>query len=74
MNTCGTCRYFGEAKEDEFNIPLAFHVCRLIQQRTLIHPPKPRDVAVVVDSSDEYAALCVTKEFGCNQWAEKQPD
>jgi hypothetical protein len=77
MNTCGTCKHFGDpvTDDDPVNyVPTGYHICRLItehehmSERTATSPP-----ALVVDASGYYAALCITEEFGCNQWAEKQP-
>lgn len=68
MNTCGTCKYLGEPATNDYN-PEGYHICSLIEH---VQPyPIPKDVAVVVDASGYYAALCVKEEFGCNQWEAK---
>jgi hypothetical protein len=72
MNTCGTCKYFGNPVDDnqqDWRVPDGYHVCRLIQDLNDGQQPKP---ALVIDASGYYAALCVKDEFGCNQWT--QPD
>lgn len=86
MNTCGTCKYFGEAREvDLFSVdsddnyhelPSAqYHICELIKHINGHGSDNPsvQLVAGVSDASGYHAALCVTDEFGCNQWAEKLP-
>lgn len=77
MNICGTCKYFGpeikgsdddEDVGDSLNIPRGYHRCMLIERTAPGHIAT--EVAVVVDASGYYAALCVKEEFGCNQWKE----
>ena len=31
----------------------------------------PEELAYVVDGSGYYAALCVSEDFGCSQWAQE---
>lgn len=72
MNTCGTCKHFGDPIEDASDshyIPTGYHVCRLIKQGE--RGEQVDDAALVVDASGYYAALCIKEEFGCNQWAER---
>jgi hypothetical protein len=76
MNTCGTCKYFGASRKltlpepdrREDNGP--YKVCGLIEQLDS-RPIVSAYMAYVVDGSGYYAALCVSEDFGCNQWAEK---
>ena len=72
MNTCGTCKYFGVDRKgmrpgadttESIYIPAPYKVCGFMEM-------EPTDaVACVVDGSGFYAALCVSEDFGCNQWA-----
>jgi hypothetical protein len=76
MNTCGTCKYFGEKLEGRYHddvddiVESDFHVCDLIlhNEDGLSKWPVP---AYVIDGSGYYASLCVREEFGCNQWKAK---
>lgn len=77
MNTCGTCKYFGEPvtelqryDDDTLDpIPSKFHKCELLK---MIRGEDEQDrlaiPAAVIDGSGYFAALCVKEEFGCNQW------
>lgn len=77
MNTCGTCKYFGEACEisrydDDVETVTHYHVCDLVKQINGYgddEVPFRQYLAGVKDGSGYFAALCVTDEFGCNQWA-----
>lgn len=77
MNTCGTCKYFGERYEtcewDENGDEIAinkFHVCELLKHMN--GSPRHYDgPAGVVDGSGYHATFCVSEEFGCNQWTPK---
>ena len=82
MNTCGTCKYFGRAREqglftEDGNYEeqsAQYHVCDLIQHINGYDretTPNSQQVAGVIDGSGWFAALCVTDEFGCNQWTAK---
>lgn len=71
MNTCGTCKYFGDPVRDgNQHVPTGYHVCAWIKQWDDYGPP-PDASAVVVDGSGYFAALCVVEDFGCNKWAAK---
>lgn len=74
MNTCGTCKFFGPSISDEDQaveeLPTKYHRCTLLGH---LNDYRRRGNAVervagVVDGSGYHAALCVTEEFGCNQW------
>lgn len=78
MNTCGSCKYFGkrierddgeEVTAEEIYVPEIYHVCELVEHFEAYQLPKPAPIAIVVDGSGYFAALCVKEEFGCNQWA-----
>jgi hypothetical protein len=79
MNTCGTCKFFGKLvpsgdwddRGDE--IPSKFHACQLVKHLKHQDDTEKDNVAVVMDGSGYYAALCVSEEFGCNQWQEALP-
>ena len=68
MNTCGTCRYFGD--------PLTVNRCNMGYRQCayiLHYEGKLREGpaqkhAYTIDSSDYYATLCVAEDFGCNLW------
>ena len=72
MNTCGTCKYFGARVEDEaegympLNTPEAYHICKYLSQA--VYGDDFKQPAHVIDGSGYYAALCVSPEYGCNQW------
>ncbi len=80
MQTCGTCRFikreereltrWDDAKGDEE--VAVFHVCGRLAHLNHYRDEKERklsdQVAGIVDGSGYFAALCVTDEFGCNQW------
>lgn len=76
MNTCGTCKYFGELheetvyREDADEIICKYHICDLLTHLNDCDPGKleRQELAGVIDGSGYYAAFCVTDEFGCNQW------
>lgn len=79
MNTCGTCKHFGELvylsyfdeAKDETVENKRLHVCRLLRQLNSIEEnikASILDPAGVIDASGYYAAFCVSEEFGCNQW------
>ena len=80
MNTCGTCKFFGKQIVDDGwdgyspEGQTRFHKCELIRQLNKYDEDrraKESDVAVTMDGSGYFAALCVSEEFGCNQWQEK---
>lgn len=81
MNTCGTCKYFGEARsfeewredEDEERVTLRLHKCELLKHLNGGDNEQFAwtDPAGVIDGSGYHAALCVSEEFGCNQWKPK---
>lgn len=81
MNTCGTCKHFGELitryldresehGDDEPNTK--FHQCLLLthlnesRYTPLNAPPLPNVAAGVIDGSGYHAVFCVSEEFGCN--------
>ena len=82
--TCGTCRFFGKVAhsedeplsrgQDEAMQPGRYHFCELIKHRNGYREipsqtgAAPTDGAIVIDGSGYFAALCVSEEFGCNQW------
>lgn len=76
MNTCGTCKYFGAARKltlhepdlREANGP--YKVCGLIEHHDY-RSSLEGVLAYVVDGSGYYAALCVSEDFGCSQWAQE---
>lgn len=79
MNTCGTCKYFGELvnsgeyldeEKDDFVENPKYHACNLLQHlnEKLRWPVAPTGVT---DGSGYRATFCVTDEFGCNQWEQK---
>lgn len=66
MNTCETCKYFGdELRDDSHHVPTGYHVCAWVKQN--VYGDATGD-AVVVDGSGYFAALCVKEDFGCNKW------
>lgn len=70
MNTCGTCRFFGESCGDEhtreeINNP-EYHICNFVKMGERF--TKWTGPAVACDASDYHAVLCVKEDFGCNQW------
>lgn len=75
MNTCGACRFFGKVHEfndwpDDADVELtndSYHVCELLAHINAKNK-LPTQPAGVIDGSGYYAALCVSAEFGCNQW------
>ena len=79
MNTCGTCKYFGEprgigywdAEADEWVDVTRFRKCNLLQHLndSGAMPALANVPAGVIDGSGYAAALCVSDEFGCNQWS-----
>jgi hypothetical protein len=86
VNTCGTCKYFGGEDEPEFYLThwddgtdeeiqnLRLHPCQLLKHlnKTCVNKAEAMTaVAGVVDGSGYHAVLCVSAEFGCNQWQEK---
>ena len=78
MNTCGTCKYFGlktgPSKGEQFeSCGRVYMLCGRIQQEFQVLPNGEHapDIAVVIDGSGYFAALCVTDDFGCNQWESK---
>ena len=84
MNTCGTCKHFGEVKEldwydadsDDEGVIVKFHVCNLLKHLNENNESRRMAEAATagtIDGSGYYAALCVSAEFGCNQWAERTP-
>lgn len=76
MNTCGTCKHFGEPTPsyvwagDGYVSQTRLRACKLLEhlnrgdERKLLTEP-----AGVIDGSGYFATLCVSEEFGCNQWA-----
>jgi hypothetical protein len=78
MSTCGTCKHFGRELTDgvdseTFEPKLSgYHACDLVQHlnhyRRLAADKPP---AGVQDGSGYFAVLCVSEEFGCNQWEAK---
>ncbi|MGB8987986.1 MAG: hypothetical protein WCC37_15405 [Candidatus Sulfotelmatobacter sp.] len=81
MNTCGTCKYFGAQRESMAEgadssgtyIPAPYKACGFMEMEWHFGdtPSQKNAVAFVVDGSGFYAALCVSDEFGCNQWTAK---
>lgn len=79
MNTCGKCKYFGEAYEHEVweagevTNTVRYHFCELLKHLNGSDDEDPRDqqIAGVIDGSGYCATMCVTEEFGCNQWEAK---
>lgn len=69
MNTCGTCKHFGQPVDSEHYVPSGYHICRLVERFDSYDTAQPSAAAGVVDASGYFAALCVKEEFGCNQWA-----
>lgn len=81
MNTCGTCKYFGKALESQWDddnpeadkegmVHAKHHVCDWMQHNAAFSLRFPA-VAFVEDGSGYRATLCVSEEFGCNQWSAK---
>lgn len=85
MNTCGTCKYFGKAREFDWydseteaeGTITKFHICDLLNHLNS-SSKSARDFqnepAGAIDGSGYYAAFCVSEEFGCNQWAPRSAD
>jgi hypothetical protein len=80
MNTCGTCKYFGaqrksmaEGADERRYIPAPYKACGFMEMEWTYGdtPSTNGPIAFVVDGSGFYAALCVSEEFGCNEWAVK---
>ena len=74
MNTCGTCRFFGNRCDPVMNeeydlVDSDYHVCDFVEQAQYFKSWK--NAAHVIDGSGYYAALCVKEDFGCNQWQAK---
>ena len=80
MNTCGTCRYFGRRVDsfdswDEDGNELRntrFHKCMLLAHLNHSGRTPPCVPAGVIAGRGDFAALCVSDEFGCNQWAARE--
>ena len=52
-----------------------YKVCGLIEMKSYgTLPEGANTTAYVEDGSNYYAALCVSEDFGCNQWVQKLPD
>lgn len=77
MNTCGTCKYFGAGPErtdrDEMEEWGPYKVCGFLEMATYRCELTEGIVAYLKDASGYYAALCVSQDFGCNQWVTKEP-
>lgn len=75
MNTCGTCKYLGEAIlifNDNFeDVPTPFHPCMWIKHNKDFDYHIEAN-ACVVDGSGYHAALCVREDFGCLSWEPKE--
>lgn len=79
MNTCGSCQFFGErittcSKETDYEmVPTKYAYCTrpFFADTAGCREPEKLDAgpACVVDGSGYFAALCVSDEFGCNQWS-----
>jgi hypothetical protein len=84
MNTCGTCKYFGDTQElsywddekDEFIVNNRFRACQLLKHLNGSDGEKVHaaDIAGVKDGSGYHAVFCVSEEFGCNQWTAKDAE
>jgi hypothetical protein len=83
MNTCGSCKHFGEPYEHEIyegkgdvekTIVTKYHFCMLLQHLNGYgdDSPKVQRPAGVIDGSGYSATMCVTEEFGCNQWSARE--
>lgn len=76
MNTCGTCKHFGKLVEgldrhdsEGEELPnTRYHQCMLLQHMNGSSQKPLAEAAGVVDGSGYFAVLCVSEEFGCNQW------
>lgn len=78
MQTCGSCKYRGEAVEapnsdwSEWH-PTGYFLCDLIKHAGMKSDVSaPAQGAAVVDGSGYFAALCVADDFGCNKWEPAQ--
>ncbi|TXH08410.1 MAG: hypothetical protein E6R03_18255 [Hyphomicrobiaceae bacterium] len=80
MNTCGTCKFFGEAieqyDEETFeNVVTRFHTCSRIIKKDNFVPSSnlstSTEIALAEDCSGLHAALLTTESFGCVLWEEK---
>ena len=84
MNTCGTCKYFGPLEEllgptNDWGEPdeprnTRLHRCDLLKHLNAgcFAEVDLSAIAGVVDGSGYHATLCVSEEFGCNQWTAKE--
>lgn len=78
MNTCGTCKYKGEAiSRIDYNtddcVPVTSVTGYFLCDRAEMVAPYEHNIRAgmkmfVEDGSGYYAALCVEDDFGCNQW------
>ncbi len=77
--TCGNCIFKGDSFEEDPNSP--YFKCNKIkhgisasyhktygERDQIAINDQMKTAAFTVDGSDYYAALCVSKDFGCNQW------
>lgn len=75
MNTCGTCKFFGVERHEEYGDPQSsppgYALCGRIQQYDSDAEPAQTDNALAMDGSGYFAALCVTTDFGCTEWEAK---
>jgi len=80
MNTCGTCKFFGEAieqfDEETFeNVTTRFHTCERVSKRDHFVPSgnlvTSTEIALVEDCSGLHAALLTTESFGCVLWEKR---
>ena len=77
MNTCGTCRFRGDAierysKEDGKDVATSYFLCQKIKHLNgdeFNYDDYPKGLlAGVIDGSGYHAVLCVETDFGCNLW------
>ena len=85
VNTCGTCKFFGplvedghwDEEKDDWVEGDRFHECQLVQHINSDNEARKAvaaaAAAAVKDGSGYFAVLCVSEEFGCNQWQPATP-
>ncbi len=65
---CGNCKFRGQEKDGTgLELPTGYFLCERIKHDECWKYKKGQ-LAVVIDGSGYFAALCVEKDFGCVAW------
>ncbi len=72
--TCGNCKYRGDNIEGYnsklgHNVDTGYFLCKFICHQDTYEDTNKK--AFTCDGSDYHSALCVSSDFGCNQWEAK---